>query len=123
MPLARPGVGAGDEHLEGDQAVESEVPGLVDDAHAPVAEERLYVIARDPRQVAVQSAEQASDRHLATSSEHRKERIELRFDGAHLPPAAADFRQQLGAVAADLLRAAPGVGDLVKFFAISDSTP
>jgi hypothetical protein len=40
--------------------------------------------------------------------------MEVRLDGAHLQPEAADLRQQLGAGAADLLRSTPGVGDLVK---------
>ena len=39
------------QHLEGDEAVEPEVPGLVDHAHAPAAEEGLHLIARDPRQL------------------------------------------------------------------------
>ena len=50
-PLGRPGMGAGDEHLEGDQPFEAAVPGLVDDAHAPATEQRLHVIAHDLRQV------------------------------------------------------------------------
>ena len=50
-PLVRPGVGAGEQHLEGDEAVEPQVPGLVDDAHAPAAEQGLHLIAGDPRQV------------------------------------------------------------------------
>ncbi len=37
--------------LRATEAVEAAVPGLVDDAHAPAAEQRLHVIARDLRQV------------------------------------------------------------------------
>ena len=44
-------MGAGDQHLEGDDAVQSVLPGLVNHAHAPVAEERFHVVARDPRQL------------------------------------------------------------------------
>ncbi len=50
-PLVRRGVRAGDEHLEGDGAVKPEMPGLVDDAHAPAAEQGLHVIPRDPREL------------------------------------------------------------------------
>jgi hypothetical protein len=37
-PLVWPGVCAGEQHFEGDEAVQAQVPGLVDDAHAPAAE-------------------------------------------------------------------------------------
>jgi hypothetical protein len=37
-PLVRSRVRAGDQHLEGDEAVEAQMPGLVDNAHAPAAE-------------------------------------------------------------------------------------
>ncbi len=37
-PLVRSRVRAGDQHFEGDEAVEGQVPGLVDEAHAPAAE-------------------------------------------------------------------------------------
>jgi hypothetical protein len=41
---------AGRERLEGDGALEGEVTSLVHDAHAPVAEHRLHLVARDRRQ-------------------------------------------------------------------------
>jgi hypothetical protein len=44
----------------------------------------------------------------------RKQRVEFRFDGAHLLPAPLNLRQQLGAIAADRLRSAPGVEELVE---------
>src|SRR5436305_1731964 len=46
LPLVRPGVRAGQRHLEGDDAVEAQMPGPEDDAHAPVAEHRLDLVAR-----------------------------------------------------------------------------
>jgi hypothetical protein len=41
------GVGAGQDHLEGDQAVQAEVPGLVDDAHAAPAQFPEELVAGD----------------------------------------------------------------------------
>ena len=38
LPLGRPGVRAGQDHLERDRAVQVEVPGLVHDAHAAAAD-------------------------------------------------------------------------------------
>ena len=38
LPLLRLGVGAGQQHLQGDGPVEAQVPGPIDDAHAAVAE-------------------------------------------------------------------------------------
>ena len=38
------------QELKGDGAVEAQVPGLVDDAHAPAAEDRFDRVARDLRQ-------------------------------------------------------------------------
>ena len=45
LPLFGTGVCAGQQHLEGDGAVEPQVPGLVDDPHAAVAQKGLHVIA------------------------------------------------------------------------------
>jgi hypothetical protein len=114
-PLVRPGVGAGEEHLEGDGAIESQMPGLVDDTHAAPAEEGLHVIARDPRQLGARKPRNG-DIDIGVGQRRGEQRIEVRLDGAHLPPAAADLRQQLGASAADLLRGTPGIGDLVEQF-------
>ncbi len=41
------GVVAGEEHLQGHGAVESQVPCLVDDAHPAAAEHRFDLVARD----------------------------------------------------------------------------
>jgi hypothetical protein len=49
-PLVRAGVGAGQEHLERDGAVQAQVPGLVDDAHAAAAEHCFDLVARDARE-------------------------------------------------------------------------
>jgi hypothetical protein len=40
--------------------------------------------------------------------------MELPLDGAHLPPAPANLRQQFRAIAAYLLRGKSGIGDLVE---------
>src|SRR3954454_6153997 len=44
----------------------------------------------------------------------REQRIEFRLDDEHLLPAPADLRQELRARAADVLRRAAGVADLVE---------
>jgi hypothetical protein len=38
---------AGGEHLEGDGALQRQVPGLVHDAHAALSEHRLHLVAGD----------------------------------------------------------------------------
>ena len=43
------GVAAGQDHLEGDEAVEADLPGLVDDAHAAAAELAEDLVARQHR--------------------------------------------------------------------------
>ena len=45
------GMRPGQQHLEGDRAVEAQVPGPVDDAHAAMAEQRLHPVAGNLRQV------------------------------------------------------------------------
>jgi hypothetical protein len=49
-PLLRLSVRAGQQHLQGDGTVETEVTGLVHDAHAAETEHRLYLVPRDLRQ-------------------------------------------------------------------------
>src|SRR5438477_374209 len=48
--VLRRGVGAGQEHLEGDDAVELQVAGLVDDAHAAAPQLAEDLVARHGRQ-------------------------------------------------------------------------
>ena len=62
-----------------------------------------------PRSMASSAAGPGSRRSRSAARDgvgprRRKHRIELRLDDAHLQPAAADLRQQLRAVAADLFR-------------------
>ena len=45
--LVRAGVAAGEDHLEGDEAVELRLPGLVDDAHAAAAQLALNLETGD----------------------------------------------------------------------------
>ena len=114
-PLVRPGVRAGDQHLEGDEAVESDMPGLVDQTHAPAPEECLHLIARNLRQLGTHMPENG-DIHARgrPGPGRRKQLIELRLDGAHLQPAQANLGQQLRASGADLLGSTPGVAELVE---------
>src|SRR5262249_30322898 len=106
---------SGDQHLEGDEAVKSEVPGLVDQAHAPAADQGLYLIARYPRPLIARMP--GNDRIGAPAGvrlRRGKQLIEVRVEGAHLQPAPADLGQQLGASGTDLLRSTPGVADLFE---------
>ena len=47
----RPGVGAGEDHLEGNGAIEVELPCLVDDAHPPATQLALDQVTGDGRPV------------------------------------------------------------------------
>src|SRR5262245_36177368 len=47
--LFRPGVGAGQDHLQSNDAVESDVAGLVDSAHSAMTESAQNFITRDVR--------------------------------------------------------------------------
>ena len=49
FPLMRAGVGAGQRHLEGDEAAQAQVPGLVDHPHSAATEDGLDLVARDLR--------------------------------------------------------------------------
>ena len=49
LQLYRPGAGVGQQHLQGDRAVEAQVPRPVDDAHAAAAEQRLHPVAGNLR--------------------------------------------------------------------------
>ena len=60
------------------------MPGLIDDAHAPAAEQRLNVIAWDPRQVGVRMLKRRGIR-VGAMSRRREERIELPLDGDMRP--------------------------------------
>ena len=96
-PLVRAGVGAGEHHLQGDEAVEAQVPGPVDDAHAAAAEHRLHLVARDPRQAAPLPG--AGVRRPGRAR-RREQRVELGLDAAASaasgrgPPAAARGRRR-----------------------------
>jgi hypothetical protein len=48
-------IGIGEQHLQPHGSVKAQVPGFVNDAHAAVAEHGLHFIARDSRQVGVQT--------------------------------------------------------------------
>jgi hypothetical protein len=104
----RPGVRAAEEHLERNGAVEAQVPGLVDDAHAAAAEDRLDLVTRDLRQGRLVRWV------YGRLGGGREEGVEVGPEAAHLPPAVADHRQQLGARRADLLRRDLRVKELVK---------
>ncbi len=79
------------------------MPGLVDNAHAAVAEHGLDFVAGDGRQAgAACRGSRASGAGPVPG--RREQRLELRLDDAQLVPALANLGQQLGAIAADLFR-------------------
>src|SRR6516165_1550572 len=93
------------QELEGDESIKAQLPGLVDEAHAPAPEEGLHVIARYLRRVGARMpANGGIGARAGVGPRRGKQRMELRLNGAHLPPAPADLGKQLGASGADLLR-------------------
>ena len=97
------GMRTGQQHLEGDRAVEAHVPGPVDDAHAAAAHHLQDFITRDPGQFG-----RGRRRRWAAEGRvglRRQEKgIQLGVAGAFPLPTPMDLRQQLGAVAAHLFR-------------------
>ena len=49
LPLVRPGIGAGQQHLQGDGPVEAQVPRFVDDPRPAAPQHPLHFVERDPR--------------------------------------------------------------------------
>jgi hypothetical protein len=97
------GEGAREEHLDRDQAVQRGLSGLVDHPHAATAEHRLHLVTGNLWHA-------GGGRHgcnragLRRCPNPRNQRADLRVDAAELLPALPDFGEQLGAVAAHLLR-------------------
>jgi hypothetical protein len=110
--LGRVGV-AGGEHLEGDGALEGQVPGPVHDAHAAAAKHRLHLVTGNLRQLDGERArrERCAARRCA---ECRKHRLDFRVDPAEFLPLPLDFREQLGAVAAHFFRGLARVEHLLE---------
>src|SRR5262249_25534085 len=96
--VLRPGVRAGEQHLDRDGSVEAEVAGPEDDPHAAAPDHLLDLVARELRQG------QPLRRLRGRPTRGRGEGVEVRPEAAELAPAAADGGQQLGARPADLFR-------------------
>ncbi len=88
LQLLRPGGGAGQEHFQGDGAVEAQVPRLVDDAHAAAAQHPLHLMAADARQFAGLLRKW---RGTVGGGGRGKQRADLRLHGAQALPAGADL--------------------------------
>ena len=99
LPLGRAGVGAGQHHLQGDEAVQAQVPGPVDDAHAAATEHGLDLVAGDLRQGQLLRRR----RREAPVRPDREQGIEFGTRPADLPPPLADLGQQFRARTADVL--------------------
>ena len=88
------GVGPGQDHLQGDQAIEPDVPGLVDDAHAAAADLGEDLVARDvdsdrPRRPARGPGRPAADlgHRVVVGRVVRRVRDGSDHPGPHLGPA------------------------------------
>ena len=103
LPLLRTGIGAGQEHLEGDVTVKAPIPRPVHHAHAAMAQLVLHLVAAElrwfggPRLGGLGAANHGRGR--------RQQRVELGLEPVQMPEACPDLGQQLRAVLADLFRA------------------
>jgi hypothetical protein len=91
------------QHFQSDGTVEAQITRLVHYAHAAVAEHRLDLVAGDLRQ----PARHRSWRHGLAKRRRFKPReqgLKLSVDQSNLLPLLSDFREQLGAVTAHVLR-------------------
>jgi hypothetical protein len=113
LVLAR--VGSSDQHLERDEAIQSLLFGLVNNAHAAVAEQRLNVIAWYLREF---SAGLPWSRGLGVLDCPRRGKKDLEFslDRAHSLPAFFYLLKQLGLIAADVLGRAARIEDCAEQF-------
>jgi len=92
-----------EQRLDGHLAPQRTVGGAVHDPHAAVAKHRLDLVPGNARQVA--RSRHGRDRiGTLACAEPRKQRPDLRVEELEVLPALADFGEQLGAVAAHLLR-------------------
>ena len=110
-PLVRPGEGPGQEHLEGDRAVEPQVPRPVDDAHAAPTQLPLHLVAGDPRQL---GRRRRRGPGAARGVGRGEQRADLLLQQPQPQQPGADLRQQLGARAAGLLGAAARLEQLLQ---------
>jgi hypothetical protein len=103
----------GGEHLEGDGALEGELPRPGDDAHAAAAEDCLHLVAGHLRQ-----GGGGKRRHQGvgtrTGPHPWKQGPDLRVDMAERLPPLPDLGEHFGAVAAHLLRRLPRVEHLLE---------
>ena len=125
-------VGPGDQmgvrHLDRHGALQLVVVGQVDEAEAALAQQPLDAVAADVRRqrgggVSAEGRGWGRDAPgrrgragIRTCPEPRKQRPDLRVDELEFLPPLPDFRQQLGAVAAHLLRRLPRVEHLLEQF-------
>jgi hypothetical protein len=97
LQLLRTGVRTRQEHFQSDGAVETLVPGVVDNAYPAVAQHPLHFVAAYARQV-------GSWQHWRCAAVRngrlRKQRADLGLDGTNPLPGGLNLRQQLGAHAA-----------------------
>jgi hypothetical protein len=112
------GVHAGADHLEGDEALEADLPGLVDDAHAAAAQPTEDLVARHERQggpLRRQGAFCGGGVHRVVTVPRRRcsrgnepgALLEEAIDPGQPLKAQAEGLQQFGAVAAQFLGGRP----------------
>ena len=101
LPRLRAGMRAVQQHLEGDAAVEAQLPGLVDHAHPAAAEQFVDFMPRDLGQVGRGQLR----RRVAgcrVGHQRREQQIQVGVAAEFSTPMLADLREQFGAIAADL---------------------
>ena len=111
LALLRTGVGAGQEHLQGDGAVEPQVPRPVHDTHPAAPQHRLHLVAADPRQLGGREGHGPGGLRGLGRGE---DRVDLVLQPPQPLQVGADLRQQLGARATRLLGAAARLEQLLQ---------
>ena len=97
-----PRVGAGQHHLESDDAVEAQVTGPKNDTHAAQAKHCLDLVAGDNWKWNVPGLRRHRLRFLL--GRWRKDRVEFGLHAAHFPPTPAHLRQEFRARPTNLFR-------------------
>ena len=113
FPLRRQGIGAGQQHFQGDGSLQPQMPGPVDDAHAAVAEHGLHPVAGNLWQVRGKRCGLDRFRILACARRWKQRRV-FRVDAAESRPPLTDLRKQLRAVAAHFFRGSTRVEHLLQ---------
>jgi hypothetical protein len=102
---------AGQHHFDGDSALEAQMPGLVDDAHAAAAQHGLNLMVLDFRQFGYRP-------HGGTLTARvvgvREQGAQLGFNLSQPLPGGLDLRQEFRAFTANLLGVPAGIQERLE---------